>query len=108
MNCKYPDIQMLELIHQGRPDQFRESLPPKWEIMTRDMAGKALRAYVLIELLKVNEQLGSEPDEVKLRRLQGKAEAFKQILKLIHPHGAKRLLEVINGYVKQVTSNMEN
>jgi hypothetical protein len=98
---------MLELIHQGRPELFRANLPAKWEFMMNDLAGRGLRAYVLVELLKVNEQLGTEPDEVKLRRLQGKAEALKQILQLMNPQGAKRILEVINGYIKQVTSNLE-
>lgn len=108
MNCSYPDIQMLELIHNDRLELMRDNLPAKWEFFMGDMSGKGLRAYILIELMKVNEQLRTEPEEFKLRRLQGKADVWKSLLRLMDPKEGRKLANTIADYVKQITSTKES
>jgi len=98
---------MLELVHKDRLELMRANLPGKWEIFNNDLAGKGLRAYLLIELMKVNDQLRTEPEDYKLRRLQGRADQLKSLLRLMDPTQGGKIANTIADYVKQVTSSKE-
>jgi len=100
MFSKHADLELLELIRNGDGKRSLLELPTQWEVFVNTAPGKAFRSYVLIRLLKVQEQMITERESDEVARLQGTARSLKDMLRLMEPTGGREIEHEVSQYLK--------